>query len=193
MSSKFFIGLGLGFAGGIAAGVMVNKKYGAPYAWFNMRHDIANTVVKKLLGREWEASINRYRGGYQSYTSEPEHRYRVMDIFGHKALYSEVRGELEDEAFDLGYTEGNACHFYYLRGGKDDDPGQICTVEDKVVYCNYVATIMMKEPLIFNASNALQDGGHYIELWENDWGFTDEPETTVAGFMEEHAEGGVKL
>ena len=94
--------------------------------------------------------------------------YRLMDICGHEVLFS------EDGFVAVNGQIGN-CRVYWLRGGYDNDPGQIASVEDKPVAVNYCGMILTDEKLDLDP-----DG--YLGLEPEDWGF-DEIELTVSGYL----------
>ena len=123
---------------------------------------------------------------YASYKMDKK-TFAVMDICGVEGLYCDEHDALENEfdeicdnfvngihndagtiTEDQFIIEGRPFYVYYLRGGKDDDPGVICTIEKGPVEVNYCGVFISKKPLdIFNDKN-------YYELNDDDWGFTDE-------------------
>lgn len=121
---------------------------------------------------------------YASYKMD-EKAYAVMDICGVEGLYCDRREDLENELYIMcddfvGSTygakdeateahfviEGNSYYVYYLRGGKDDDPESICTVEKLPVTVNCCGVFIAKKPL-----DILKDRIYY-ELNDDDCGFT---------------------
>ena len=126
---------------------------------------------------------------YASYKID-EKAFAVMDICGVEGLYCDEHDTLEKEflnectMYERGLYDGEGkvretpdqfhiigekYYLYYLRGGKDDDPGAICTVEKGPVTVNYCGVFISKKPLNIFASDK-----DYYELGDDDWGFTDE-------------------
>lgn len=93
--------------------------------------------------------------------------YPVMDICGHTVLFSE-------DGFAAVNGQIGHCRVYYLRGGKDDDPGMICSIEDSPVVVNYCGMVLSDEDL------GLKYG--YLELEPSDWGFGEE-EWTINDYL----------
>ena len=83
--------------------------------------------------------------------------YQLMDIFDHIVLFSE-------DGFAVVNGQIRNCWVYWLRGGYDDDPGMIATVEKDPVVVNYCGMILTDEEFDFGA-----DG--YLEVGPDDWGF----------------------
>lgn len=119
-----------------------------------------------------------------------ETAYAVMDIFGVEGLYCSMRNELENDfskfsdrfingcesVEDRFIVKGRTYYIYYLRGGKDDDPESICTVEKQPVFVNYCGVFLSSEPL------KDLDGKECYELDDDDYGFTGEW-MTVSDFL----------
>lgn len=104
---------------------------------------------------------------------EQNEKFRVMDILGVEGLFLEDRQVLfTKRVFDI----PDDFNLYDLRGGREGDPGAIATVEDGVVVVNYCGTFFSKEELPFDR------GMDYIELNEDNWGFTDE-EMTIDEYL----------
>lgn len=118
-----------------------------------------------------------------------EKAFAVMDICGVEGLYSDKWGELEKRLMrdcdiyepgiydsekkercteDRFSIDGNEYYLYYLRGGKGDDPGAICTIEKGPVAVNFCGVFVTNKRLdIFGEKS-------YHELEDDDWGFTGE-------------------
>lgn len=94
--------------------------------------------------------------------------YRLMDICGHEVLFSEdgfvaVNGQIWN------------CRVYWLRGGYDNDPGQIGSIEDAPVVVNYCGMVLTDEELDLGPEG-------YLGLEPEDWGF-DEIELTIEEYL----------
>ena len=95
-------------------------------------------------------------------------KFRMMDICGVEGLFLEDRRVLfTKRVFDI----PDDFNLYDLRGGREGDPGAIATVEDGVVIVNYCGTFLSKEELPFDRDT------DYIELNDDNWGFTGEAMT----------------
>lgn len=93
--------------------------------------------------------------------------YPVMDICGHTVLFSE-------DGFAAVNGQIGHCRVYWLRGGYDDDPGMICSIEDSLVVANYCGMVLSDEDL------GTKNG--YLELQPSDWGFGEE-EWTINDYL----------
>ena len=98
--------------------------------------------------------------------------YRVMDILGHTVLFS------EDGFIAINGQIGN-CRMYWLRGGYDNDPGQIAAVEDMFVYANRCGMILSDEDLGIPTEGPTAG---YLNLTPDDWGFSVE-EWTINEYL----------
>lgn len=94
--------------------------------------------------------------------------YRLMDICGHEVLFS------EDGFVAVNGQIGN-CRVYWLRGGYDNDPGQIGSIEDEPVVVNYCGMVLTDEELDLGPEG-------YLGLEPEDWGF-DEIELTIEEYL----------
>lgn len=94
--------------------------------------------------------------------------YRLMDICGHEVLFSE-------DGFVAANGQIGNCRVYWLRGGYDNDPGQIGSIEDEPVVVNYCGMVLTDEELDLDP-----DG--YLGLEPEDWGF-DEIELTISRYL----------
>lgn len=94
--------------------------------------------------------------------------YRLMDICGHDVLFSE-------DGFVAANGEIGNCRVYWLRGGYDNDPGQIGSIEDEPVVVNYCGMVLTDEELDLGPEG-------YLGLEPEDWGF-DEIGMTVSRYL----------
>lgn len=94
--------------------------------------------------------------------------YRLMDIRGHEVLFSE-------DGFVAANGEIGNCRVYWLRGGYDNDPGQIGSIEDEPVVVNYCGMVLTDEGLDLGPEG-------YLGLGPDDWGF-DEIELTIEEYL----------
>lgn len=91
-------------------------------------------------------------------------KFRIMDVLGVEGLYVDDRSLIFRTSAFFSDTDFN---LYDFRGGKNDDPGEIATVEDKAVIVNYCGTFLTRGKLEFPKEQ------NYISLSDDDWGFTD--------------------
>lgn len=130
---------------------------------------------------------------------EEKSSYRVIDILGVEGLVADSWGEViemihdfvdicagfkthrEYHYYEEFWNHGKTYYCYILRGGKDNDPGALCSVERQPVSVNFWGIVVLREKLEFPRCK------DYIELGEEDWGFTDE-EMSVKEFIGEDAE-----
>lgn len=195
---KFIAGCAVGFAGAsVLAGIAAKKLFEDETFGSALRSGIvskATWLVRDLVygprPRRWRYRdyVDYSRHMYSQYTpvedeipadgpdEEKAHPvFQKFVIFGMDALYSENRGELEDEAKADGYVEGEDYFIYWLRG---DDSGEIASIEESCVAVNYAATILTREALSF------PEGRNYMDLSFNDWDFlSDEGDVTVGEFL----------
>lgn len=128
-----------------------------------------------------------------------EKNYLVIDILGVEGLVADSWGEIlkmvqdfvdicdgfkthrEYHYYEEFWHHGKTYYCYPLRGGKDNDPGALCTIEARPVTVNFWGIVVLREKLSF------PKGKDYIELREDDWGFTGE-DMSVKEFIGEDAE-----
>lgn len=94
--------------------------------------------------------------------------YRLMDIRGHEVLFSE-------DGFVAANGQIGNCRVYWLRGGYNNDPGQIGSIEDEPVVVNYCGMVLTDEELDLGPEG-------YLGLESEDWGF-DEIELTISRYL----------
>lgn len=177
---KFIGGAVFGFAAGVVATIVwavkgSMKREDGRKRWAGFMRNISVHIDKAAdrLEDSWEEKTAVDCCKCENPCSEP--KFDLYDICGVLALFSDVRGELEEETERIVAETGKRDYFlYWLR---DDGHGcSILTAESSPVHVNYYATILTKVPL------NIPECKDVVDLHYEKWSWLDD-EMTVREFL----------